>query len=369
MKTRAGVLWSQDKNWETMELDLDPPKEHEALIHFTASGLCHTDEHMRHGDLGPIRLPIVGGHEGAGIVEEVGSGTTRVKVGDHVVCSFVPACGLCRYCLTGRTNLCDWGALLLGGTLPDGTFRFHSNGTDISSTFMLGTFSEYAVVHQNSIAKVDDDVNLETAALVGCGVPTGWGSAVYVAKVEPGETVVIYGTGGVGMNAVQGARYAGAKNIVAVDPLAYKREVAETFGATHTCATVAEAHEVVTQLTRGEMAEKAIITVDVVPEDVVNGAVDVVGKDGVVVLTGVAGPEKKYVNMTGFWLTVFQKTIKGALFGGCNPLYDIPRLLDLHRAGQLKLDELVTRRYTVEQIAMAYQDLAEGKNIRGLVVY
>jgi S-(hydroxymethyl)glutathione dehydrogenase/alcohol dehydrogenase len=352
-----------------MELELDPPQENEALIHFTASGLCHTDEHSRHGDLGPVYLPIVGGHEGAGIVEEVGPGTTRVKPGDHVVCSFIPACGVCRYCLTGRTNLCDWGALLLGGTQPDGTFRFHANGTDVGSMFMLGTFAEYSVVHQNALVKVADDVNLETAALVGCGVPTGWGSSVYVAKVAPGETVVIYGTGGVGMNAVQGARHAGAKNIVAVDPLPNKREWAEEFGATHTCASAAEAHELVTELTQGQMAEKAIITVDVVPEETVNAAVDVVGKDGVVVLTGVAGPEKKYVNMTGFWLTVFQKTIKGALFGGSNPLYDIPRLLELHRSGQLKLDELVTTRYTVDQIAMAYDDLYNGKNIRGLVVY
>jgi S-(hydroxymethyl)glutathione dehydrogenase/alcohol dehydrogenase len=368
MKTMAAVLWEAGKEWEVTELDLDPPREGEVLIRFTASGLCHTDEHFRHGDLVP-RFPVVGGHEGAGIIEEVGPNVTRVKPGDHVVCSFIPSCGHCRYCSTGQQNLCDWGAILLEGAMPDGTFRFHGQGQDVSGTFMLGTFSQYAVVSQNSCVTIDNDIDLEVAALVGCGVPTGWGSAVYVADVRPGDTVVVYGVGGVGINAVQGARYAGARNVVAVDPVAMKREAAETLGATHSVASAAEAQELVTNLTRGQLADKSIITVDVATEQVVTDAFEVIGKGGTVVLTSVAGADQYTVRIPGFLLTLYQKTIKGSLFGGANPMYDIKKMFQLYQSGDLKLDELVTRKYRLEEIGLAYQDMYDGKNLRGLIVH
>lgn len=214
-----------------VELDLDGPRDGEVLIRYVAAGLCHSDLHLTDGDL-PPRFPIVGGHEGAGIIEEVGPGVTKVKPGDHVVCSFIPSCGHCRYCSTGRQSLCDMGATILDGCMPDGSFRFHSGGEEFGAMCMLGTFSERATVSQNSVVKVDDWLPLESAVLVGCGVPTGWGSANYAGGVRPGDIAVVYGIGGIGINAVQGAVHAGAKYVVAVDPVEFKRDAALKFGAT-----------------------------------------------------------------------------------------------------------------------------------------
>ncbi|HVW35414.1 MAG TPA: NDMA-dependent alcohol dehydrogenase, partial [Acidimicrobiia bacterium] len=318
MKTKAAVLWELGKNWEVVELDLDPPKQGEVLIRFVAAGLCHSDEHLRHGDIVP-RFPLVGGHEGAGIIEEVGPGVTRVKPGDHVVCAFIPSCGHCRWCSTGHQNLCDLGATILEGSMPDGTFRFHSGDNDLGGMCMLGTFSQYSTISETSCVKVDDDLDLETAVLVGCGVPTGWGSAVYAAGVEPGETVAIYGIGGIGINAVQGARCAGATNIVAIDPLPNKREMAEKLGATHSVASAAEAQELITELTRGVGADKSIVTVDVVSEEIVQAAFDVIRKGGTEVITGLADPMKQTVHLSGAVMTLFEKTVKGSLFGSANP--------------------------------------------------
>jgi NDMA-dependent alcohol dehydrogenase len=368
MKTKAAILRSSGQDWEVVELDLDPPKANEVLIRFVAAGLCHSDEHLRTGDL-PARYPIVGGHEGAGIIEEVGPGVTRVKPGDHVVCSFIPSCGRCRWCSTGRQNLCDLGATILDGSLPDQTFRFHADGEDVGAMCMLGTFSQWSVISEYSCVPVDADLPLEKAVLVGCGVPTGWGSAVYAAGVRPGDTVVIYGIGGIGINAVQGARHAGAKNVVAVDPVAFKREKAEELGATHSVASAQEAQDLVAQLTLGVGAEHAIVTVGVVGEEVVEAAFNVIGKGGTVTVTGLGGLAEKTVHLSGTILTLFEKRVQGTLFGSANPIYDIRKMLDLYRAGEVKLDELVTNTYRLEQINQGYQDLLDGKNIRGVLIH
>ncbi len=369
MKTKAAIIRGPGKDWELAELDLDPPKEGEVLIRFVAAGLCHSDEHLRSGDLIP-RYPMVGGHEGAGIIEKVGPGVTRVKLGDHVVCSFIPSCGRCRFCSTGQQNLCDMGATILEGSLPDGGFRFHGGGEDFGGMCMLGTFSQYAVISQYSCVKVADDIPLEKAVLVGCGVPTGWGSAVYSGGVRPGDTVVIYGIGGIGINAVQGARHAGAKNVVAVDPIAMKREKAEEFGATHSVASAKEAHQLVMErLAPGVGADVAIITVGVVDADVVSAGFDVIRKGGTEVLTGLSDPTKKTIQLSGAMMTLFQKTVKGTLFGSANPVYDITKMLDLYQAGQLKLDELVTKTYKLDEINQGYKDLWDGKNIRGVILH
>jgi NDMA-dependent alcohol dehydrogenase len=368
MKTRAAVLFEAGKPFEIVELNLDGPKAGEVLIKYVAAGLCHSDLHLTDGDL-PPRYPIVGGHEGAGIIEEVGPGVTKVKPGDHVVCSFIPNCGTCRYCATGRSNLCDLGASILEGNMPDGTFRFHMGDEDFGAMCMLGTFAERATISQHSVVKVDDWLPLETAVLVGCGVPTGWGSANYAGAVRAGDTTVVYGIGGIGINAVQGAKHAGAKYVVAVDPIEFKRETALKFGASHAFATAAEAADMVSELTWGQMADQAIITVGTVDEDVVTQAVDIIGKGGTVVITALADPAKLTVHVSGGLLTLFEKTIKGTLFGSANPQYDIVRLLRLYDAGQLKLDELVTTRYTLEQVNEGYQDLRDGKNIRGVITH
>jgi alcohol dehydrogenase (nicotinoprotein) len=368
VKTRAAILRDVGKDWEIVELDLDPPKAGEVLVRYVASGFCHSDDHLRTGDI-PVRYPIVGGHEGAGVVEEVGDGVTRLKPGDHIVCSFLPACGRCRFCARGQTNLCDLGYLLIDNCLPDGTFRFHAGGEDFGQMCLVGTFSQWATVSEMSCIKIDDDLPLETVALVGCGVPTGFGTSTHLGGVRPGDTVVIYGIGGVGINAVQGAAISGATNVIAVDPLANKREAALQLGATHSAANYEEAQQLITDLTRGVGADEALITVGVVTQDVIDAAFAAIRKRGTVVVTGLNGPDKKNIHLSSFELTLFQKRIEGALFGGGNPFDDIPLMLDLYRAGRLKLDELVTTKYTLDEVNQGYRDLLEGRNIRGLLIH
>jgi len=368
MKTRAAVLREVGKDWEIVELELDPPKADEVLVRFVASGMCHSDDHLRTGDI-PVRYPIVGGHEGAGIVEQVGEGVTHLKPGDHIVCSFLPVCGHCRFCSRGQTNLCDLGAFFVDNCLPDGTFRLHGEGEDFGQMCLLGTFSQWATLSVHSCIKIDDDLPLETVALVGCGVPTGWGTAVNAGGVRPGDTVVVYGIGGVGINAVQGAAFAGAQHVIAVDPLPNKREMAERLGATHTAADAAEAQQLITELSRGVGADHALVTVGVVTEDVIQAAFQAIRKHGSVIVTGIAGPGKNTIQLPSFELTLFEKRIEGALFGGGNPFDEIPRLLDLYRAGRLKLDELITSTYRLEDVNQGYQDMLDGKNVRGVLIH
>jgi NDMA-dependent alcohol dehydrogenase len=367
MKTQAAVLIEVGKPWEVREVDVREPEAGEVLIRYVAAGLCHSDMHLMTGDL-PVPLPYIGGHEGAGIIEKVGPGVSRVKAGDHVVCAFIPACGHCRWCSTGRQSLCDLGATILEGYLPSGKYAFSVDGQDAGAMCMLGTFSQYATISEASVVKVDDDIPLEVAVLVGCGVPTGWGSAVNTGNVQIGDTVVVFGIGGIGANAVQGAAHAGATTIIAVDPLASKREFAQELGATHTAATGEEAVELAQQ-NRAGGADCAIVTVDVVNETVVQQATAAIRKNGTVVLTGLAHPEAMTVHLSGMDITLNRKHIKGSLFGDCNPVYDITRMLDLYRAGKLKLDELVTKQYSLKDINQGYADLEAGKNIRGVVIH
>jgi alcohol dehydrogenase (nicotinoprotein) len=368
MKTKAAVVHEVGKPIEVEELDLDGPRDGEVLIRYTYAGLCHSDVHIQHGDL-PARLPMVLGHEGAGVIEEVGPGVTRVAAGDNVVCSFIPNFGVCRYCATGRQSICDMGATILEGNLPGNRFPITGPSGDYGAMCMLGTFSQYGVIHQNSVVKVDDDLPLDKAVLVGCGVPTGWGSAVNTANVQPGDTVAVYGVGGIGINAVQGARYAGAKNVVAIDPLENKREKAMELGATHAFATAEEAQEAIVNMTRGQGADSAILTVGLMDPEVVSAGFNAIGKGGTVVLTGLNKIELPTIQLSGSILTLFRKSVKGSLFGDCNPTTDIPKILGLYQAGDLKLDELITRTYTLDQVNEGYDDLLSGKNIRGVMVH
>ncbi len=368
MKTKAAILWGADEDWSVEEVELDDPRDGEVLVKLAASGLCHSDEHVRTGDM-PFPFPVVGGHEGAGVIEQVGPKVTELEVGDHVVLSFLPSCGRCRYCVSGMSNLCDLGAGIALGPQLDGTYRFHARGEDVGQMCILGTFSPYTVVHQDSVVKIDKDIPLDKAALVGCGVTTGFGSAVNTAAVEPGEVVVVMGCGGIGMNAIQGAKVAGARAIVAIDPVIEKHEHAEQFGATHTCADVDEAWEVVSEMTRGQLADKLILTMGVIEKENVYEALSMVGKRGRVVVTALGHAEDTTVEMSLFELTLYEKQVMGALFGSSNPRVDIPKLLRLYQDDQILLDELVTRTYTLDEINQGYQDMRDGKNIRGIIVY
>jgi len=368
MKTKAAVVYEPGKRIELDELELRKPVEGEVLIRYTHAGLCHSDIHVAHGDL-EARMPMILGHEGAGIIEEVGPGVTRVKVGDKVVCSFIPNCGTCRYCANGMQSICDMGATILDGVLPGGGYPATGPRGTYGGMCMLGTFSQFGVIHQNSAVKVDDDLPLDKAVLVGCGVPTGWGAAVNTAEVRAGQTVVVFGVGGIGINAVQGARYAGAKYVVAVDPLENKREKAMELGATHAFASAEEATAAITDLTRGQMADAAILTPGLMTAEIVTSGFHSVGKAGKVVLTGLNKIMEPTIQLPGTLLTLFRKEIRGSLFGDCNPTTDIPRILGLYQSGDIKLDEIITRTYTLDQVQEGYDDLLEGKNVRGVVVH
>ncbi|HEY7486686.1 MAG TPA: NDMA-dependent alcohol dehydrogenase [Streptosporangiaceae bacterium] len=368
MKTQAAILRKPGSSWEIAELELDPPRDGEVLVRFMAAGLCHSDEHIRAGDA-PIRLPLVGGHEGAGVVEAVGPGVTRVAPGDHIVCSFVPVCGTCEYCSTGRQGLCEHATNVAVGCMNDGTFRWHAGGEDYGGMCQVGSFAQRAVVLEWSVIKIDPSVPFELAALVGCGVPTGWGSAVRAAGVQAGDTVVIFGTGGVGINAVQGARHAGAKHVVAVDPVEFKRQKALELGATHAVADAKAAKELLTELNGIKLADKAIITVGALTGEVIRQAVESIGKGGLVMITSVGKFADMNMDMSPGPLIGAQRTIKGALMGAVNPLYDVPRLLGLYQTGDLKLSELITQRYSLDQINDGFRDLMDGKNIRGVLIH
>lgn len=373
MKTKAAVLWGTHEDWKIEEVELDDPIAGEVRVKLTASGLCHSDEHFRVGDLIPMEpggFPFIGGHEGAGVVDEVGPGVTHLKKGDHVVLGFIPACGRCPSCSSGHQNLCDNGATLLTGQMiADGRYRAHVNGKDAGTMCLLGTFSPYVVAHESSVIKIEDDIPLDKAALVGCGVTTGWGSAVYSAEVKAGDTVVVIGIGGIGINAVQGAAMAGAKRVVAIDPVEFKREQAMALGATHAFSSMEEATEPLRELTWGTMAEKAIITVGRIEGAMIGQAMALLAKNGTAVVTGMGDMTASDVTLSLFDLAMMQKRLQGSIFGGANPRSDIPKLLGLYREGQLKLDELITKTYKLEDINQGYADMNAGKNIRGVILY
>ncbi len=368
MKTKAAVLYGVGEKWQVEEVELDPPHAKEVLVRLTASGLCHSDEHLVTGDI-PIPFPVVGGHEGAGIVVETGPGVQDVKEGDSVVLSFLPACGHCSYCARGMQNLCDLGMFLINGPQLDGTYRFHSRGQDVGQMCLLGTFSEYTVVPAQSVVKVDNGSALDKAALVGCGVTTGYGTAVRTAETKAGDTVVVMGIGGIGINAVQGARIAGARYIVAIDPVEFKRAKALELGATHVASSVEEAGPIVGLLTRGQMADSFIITTDVAEGDYIGPALDMVAKRGKVIVTAVGHPADTQLSGSLWMLTMMEKQIRGSLYGSSNAQHDIPRMLEMYKNGQLKLDELITREYTLEEVNQGYEDMRNGINIRGLIRY
>jgi NDMA-dependent alcohol dehydrogenase len=369
MRVRAALQRATPGRYEIREIDLDEPKEHEVLVRYVASGICHSDVHYLTGEHVGI-VPMCGGHEGAGVVEALGPGVSGLAVGDHVIASFIPFCGRCRYCAAGRSNLCDLGAKLQLGPQLDGTYRMHDEGQPVNQFLLISTFSPWSVVPEQSLVKVPKDVPLETVCLLGCGVGTGLGSALNAAAVRPGHHVIVMGVGGVGVNAVQGAAMAGAATVVAVDPIPFKREMALRLGATHAYPDIAEATEFVRSITNGQGADSAILTMDGPTGDDVAAAFDAISKGGTVVVTGMAShhtPPGIPINL--LMLAGMEKRIQGCLFGMCSPAVDILRQIDLYRAGRLKLDELVTRRYPLDDINLAVTDLLEGRNLRGVIMH
>lgn len=357
------------------EFELDPPRAGEVLVRIAAAGLCHSDDHIRRGYMSapgtglPTMPPTIGGHEGSGVVVEVGAGVTRLTPGDHVVTSFLAVCGHCRWCLCGMEYLCDIGAgTLVPGMPTDGTFRHHSaDGQDLRHTSKIGAFAEYTVVSADSLVRIDPALPLVPAALLACAVPTGYGSAAYRAQVGEGDTVVVVGAGGIGTAAIQGAQINGAARIVAVDPVEFKRVSARRFGATHVTATVEQAIDLVRELTHGVMADGVIVAPSTITDADVDAALTLTRKGGTCVLTGMTSPSTRAINLNLQEFILMNKNLCGTVFGSCNPTSEIPRLAALYESGRLRLDEMITRRYRLDDINEAFDDLLDGRVVRGVI--
>jgi S-(hydroxymethyl)glutathione dehydrogenase/alcohol dehydrogenase len=374
MQTRAAVLREIGQDWSVEDIELDPPKAGEVLVQMKASGMCHSDEHLVTGDLAGATspMPLIGGHEGAGIVMEVGPNVTGLEPGDHVVFGFIPACGRCPSCASGHSNLCDVGgaAFPTGRQISDGTARHHTAaGEDLGLMCLLGTFAHHTVVHESSCVKIDKELPLDRACLLGCGVVTGWGSAVYAAEVGPGDFVAVVGAGGIGSNAIQGAKLAGARVIAAIDPVEFKRETAMELGATHTYSSITEAIGALGDSTWGRGFDKVIMTMGVGDGDALGEAFWLGGKRAKIVVTNIHPTVEQSMAVPGAMLTLFEKQLVGSLFGSANIRKDIPALLELYTQGQLDLDTLVTNTYTLDEINQGFEDMRNGKNIRGVLIY
>ncbi|HTF47486.1 MAG TPA: NDMA-dependent alcohol dehydrogenase [Pseudonocardia sp.] len=369
--TRAAVVRGTPGEYETATLRLDEPRSGEVLVRLVSAGLCHSDDHVATGDIPYAIYPVVGGHEGAGIVEQVGDGVSELSVGDHIIFSYLAVCGRCRWCAAGMQNLCDQGIAMQTGARPDdpSSYRLTEDGAPVGQMGGLGTFSEYSTVSAQAAIKIDKSAPLDKVSLLGCGVCTGWGSAVNSAAVRIGDTVIVMGIGGIGSSAVQGALHAGASHVIAVDPLAFKRDFAVKLGASHAVQTIAEAGDVARGLTNGQGADAAIVTVGVVTGQHIADAFSTLRKAGTVVVTSVSKSDAVGIPVPLPELTFFQKRIQGALFGASNPTYDIPKMLRLYQEGQFDLDNMITTTYSLDQVAQGYRDLHAGTNIRGVVIF
>ncbi len=381
MRVRAAVVGELNGPWRTEEIEIDEPHAGEVTVKMAFAGLCHSDEHLRTGDISQdpavlellsgrdTMFPIIGGHEGSGVVEAVGENVTTFAPGDHVAVSFVPSCGRCEFCASGRQYLCDLGATTLAGPMiADGTWRHHLGDVDLNRMAQLGTFSEYIVVHESSLVRIDPWYDLRAAALISCGLSTGFGSAVTRGGVQPGDTVAVIGCGGVGSGAIQGARHAGARAVIAIDVNSSKVERATRLGATHGCATALDAaFTILPDLTRGKNCDVTIITVGVLTGEIVEQARAITAKGGVIVATSIAPYHQSTIELNLFNLSMFNQELRGTVFGSVSPRVQIPRLLRLYSEGSLIVDELVTREYTIDEVQRGYDDLASGENLRGVV--
>lgn len=366
MKIKAALLTGPGQPFQIETLDLAEPRDGEVLVRLAASGVCHSDYHLVSGAT-QHPMPCVAGHEGAGVVEAVGAGVTRVQVGDHVALSWTPDCGDCFYCQNNRPNLCEtFTAPIWAGVMLDGTPRLSWDGAPVYHYCGTAAYAEYTVVPQQSCVPIAKDVPLKVAALIGCAVATGVGAALYTAGVRAGETVVVYGAGGVGLNIVQGARLCGAKTIIAVDVNPAKAMLAQTFGATHFLQADADAVAQIRALTDGRGADHVFESVGL--PQLQEEALSATRPGGMLTLVGLA-PMGTGTNLPGAVITRTEKTIKGSYYGTVNPRRDFPLLLDLYQRGLLKLDELISREYPLESINEAYEAMLGGGVARGVIVF
>lgn len=365
MKIQAALLFGPQMPFVVEEVDLQEPQEGEVLVRLAASGVCHSDYHLVSGAT-HHPMPLIPGHEGAGVVEATGRNVHHLQPGDHVVLNWAPACGRCFYCQRGKPNLCQtFVGPIWAGTMLDGTTRLTWKDRTVYHFSGLSTFAQYAVVPQESCVPIRPDVPLAVAALVGCAVATGVGAVMYTAAVRPGESVVVYGCGGVGLNILQAAALAGATPIIAVDTNSAKMELARQFGATHTLLSGPDTLTAIRDLTAGRGTDHAFEAVGLAA--IQEAAFTAIRPGGTLTLVGLSAMGSD-TNLPGAIIARQEKVIKGSYYGTVDPNRDFPLLLDLYTAGKLKLDELVTRQYPLEQINEAYQAMLGGGVARGVVV-
>ena len=362
---RAAVLTEVNKPLQILDLEQEPPKANEVRVQVKAAGVCMSDWHIMNGDW-PLPLPMVLGHEAAGIVEEVGAGVASVKPGDHVIFSFRPQCGRCLYCSLGRSILCD-GHKSVRWAMLDGSHRLRHKGQNVNQMARIGTFSEAVVCPSEMLVPIRKEMPWPQAALVGCCVPTGVGAVTSCARVEAGASVLVIGCGGVGLNVVQGARLAGAGMIVACDLLDSKLGYAKEFGATHTFnGTQDNIVERVRELTQGRGVDYAFDAIG--GEQTTLQILDAIRPGGVAVIVGMAAMAVR-APITPYAMALQEKTLKGTMYGSVRPTIDFPRLVELYLDGRLKLDQLVSRTYQLDEINDGFKALISGQVARGVVVF
>ncbi len=366
MQMQAAMLTEAHSPFKIETIDIDPPKAGEVLVKMAAAGICHSDWHLVAGKA-PFPAPIILGHEGSGIIEAVGAGVKRVKPGDHVTLSWKACCGECFYCQQDQPAICDaHAAEINAGLMSDGTARMRWRGERVYILGGLGTFAEYAVVRQESVVPIRKDVPLAVAALVGCAVSTGVGAAIYTAEVRPGQSVAVFGAGGVGLNIIQGAALCGADPIIAVDANSNKMEIARDFGATHCLMSDDSVVAEIQKLSEGRGADHCFESVGI--PALQETAIAAVRPGGIVTLVGIT-PQDAGTTILGQVITVSERKIRGSAYGSVNPTRDFHLFLDLYQAGKLKLEELVTQRYRLDEINEAYASMLTGGVARGVIVF
>jgi len=367
VKTKAAVSYEYNKPLVVEELDLDGPKETEVLVEFKAAGLCHTDLSIMQGVLPLPPLPCVAGHEAAGVVREAGKAVSGVKVGDHVLLAWVPVCGKCYYCLRGQHYLCAEKDIVRSGVMLDGTYRLRKGDQNINIMMGVGAFSNFNVVSERSVVPIDKDIPFEIASLVGCAVVTGVGAVLNKGKVRPGSTVAVVGVGGIGLNMIQGAVIANATTIIAVDILQNKLDFAKKFGATHVIdASREDPVEKTLEITNGIGVDYAFEALGK-PETALT-TFRLIRRGGEAVIAGAPSLQDK-LTIPLVDASIMEKSVSGTYYGSGDPRLQLPYLLDLYKNGRLKLDELITKRYSFEQINEGFDDLQSGKNARGIILY
>lgn len=363
IKVKAVVLTALNE-YAVQEVELDAPKFGEVRVRMVATGLCQSDMSVINGKL-PMPMPIVLGHEGAGVVEEVGEGVTNVKVGDHVVTSFIPMCGECHHCLHQEPWLCT-AIDLFSGRQPDGTSRVKLDGEPIGAFAALGNMAEQIVCPAMNVVAIDKKYDLKAAALVGCGVMTGAGAALNTVEVKPGSSVAIFGCGGVGLSVLQGAKIAGASKLIAVDLSDSKLEAAREFGATHMVNAGTDPVEKIMEITNGIGVDYAFEVIGY--PAVAAQAYAATRRGGTTCMVGAGSPEEEYT-FSALEMPLSSKKVCGCIYGSTNAKVDFSKLLRFYEAGQLDLDRMCSRTYSIDEVSQGFEDLVEGRNVRGIIVY